>query len=47
MTWPEKEGIPQSTLTILRENTGLKPGERLLIVTDTPRPEDWQSRPAW
>ena len=45
MTWLEIENITQSTLTILRENMGLKAGERLLIVTDTPCPQDWQTMP--
>lgn len=43
MSWPQKEAITQGVVDMLRVNMGLKPGERLLIVTDVPMTGDWQS----
>jgi aminopeptidase len=43
MSWPRKEAINQGVIDMLHVNMGLKPGESLLVVTDTPRAEDWQS----
>jgi leucyl aminopeptidase (aminopeptidase T) len=43
MSWPQKEAIAQGVVDMLRVNMGLKPGETLLVVTDTPRPIDWQN----
>jgi aminopeptidase len=43
MSWPQKEAIAQGVVDMLRVNMGLKPGETLLVVTDTPRPVDWQN----
>ena len=41
MSWPQKEAITQGVMDMLRVNMGLKSGETLLVVTDTPRTEDW------
>ena len=35
-------GIIQAVTNLLRVNMGLQPGERLLVVTDVPRRQDWQ-----
>jgi leucyl aminopeptidase (aminopeptidase T) len=43
MSWPQKEAITQGVMDMLRVNMGLKSGEVLLVVTDTPRPEDWHN----
>ena len=43
MSWPRKEAITQGVMDMLRVNMGLKPGERLLVVTDVPRTQDWQT----
>lgn len=43
MSWPEKETIAQGVVDMLRVNMGLNPGERLLVVTDVPRTQDWQT----
>lgn len=43
MSWPKKEAIARGVADMLRVNMGLKPGERLLVVTDLPRAEDWQA----
>ncbi len=42
MTWPVRDAIADSVARMLEVNMGLKPQERLLVVTDLPRPEDWQ-----
>jgi len=42
MSWLSREAITQGVLNMLRVNMGLRPGERLLVVTDIPRPRDWQ-----
>lgn len=41
MNWPEKEIIAPAVVNLLRANMGLKAGERLLVMSDTPRPRDW------
>lgn len=41
MSWPEKEFIVPGVINMLRANMGLKAGERLLVVSDIPRPKDW------
>jgi len=43
MSWPNKEAITQGVVDMLRVNMGLKSGEALLVVTDVPRPVDWQN----
>jgi aminopeptidase len=43
MSWPQKEAITQGVVDMLRVNMGLKSGETLLVVTDVPRPVDWQN----
>ncbi|MCL6431448.1 MAG: aminopeptidase [Anaerolineae bacterium] len=43
MTWPVREAIADSVVRMLQVNMGLRPHERLLVVTDLPRPEDWQT----
>lgn len=42
MSWPDKDTINQSVVEMLKVNMKLKAGETLLIVSDYPRPEDWQ-----
>ncbi len=43
MSWPQKEAITQGVVDMLRVNMGLRPGERLLVVTDVPRITDWRT----
>jgi leucyl aminopeptidase (aminopeptidase T) len=43
MSWSQKEAITQGVMDMLRVNMGLKSGEALLVVTDAPRPVDWQN----
>jgi leucyl aminopeptidase (aminopeptidase T) len=43
MSWPQKEAITQGVLEMLRVNMELKPGETLLVATDVPRTQDWQT----
>ena len=43
MSWPQKEAITQGVLEMLRVNMELKPGETLLVATDVPRAQDWQT----
>lgn len=43
MSWPQKEAVTQGVMAMLRVNMGLKSGERLLVVTDAPRTQDWQT----
>ncbi len=43
MSWPKKEAITQGVMDMLRVNMGLKADERLLVVTDVPRIQDWQA----
>ncbi len=45
MAWPNPEAIAAGVVAMLRVNMGLKDRERLLVVTDLPRPQDWQSMP--
>ncbi len=45
MAWPNRDAIAESVAQMLRVNMGLKPPERLLVVTDLPRMEDWQNMP--
>ncbi|HIP97227.1 MAG TPA: hypothetical protein EYH32_08455 [Anaerolineae bacterium] len=42
MSWPSKDTITHGVINMLQVNMGLKPGERLLVVTDVPRAQDWQ-----
>jgi len=41
MSWPDKDTITQSVVDMLNTNMKLKAGEKLLVVSDYPRPEDW------
>ena len=43
MSWPHKDTIAQGVADMLRVNMGLKPGERLLVMGDVPRIQDWQA----
>jgi leucyl aminopeptidase (aminopeptidase T) len=45
MTWADEEKITPGVRTMLEVNMGWQPGERLLVVTDVPRPEDWAGMP--
>ncbi len=45
--WPNKETIQGGVIKMLRVNMGLAAGERLLVLTDLPRPEDWQTKPVF
>lgn len=42
MAWVDPEAIVQGTLAMLRVNMGVKAGERVLVLTDVPTPEQWQ-----
>ena len=42
MTWPRKEDITQGVLDMLRVNMNWKETEKLVIVSDLPRLEDWR-----
>ncbi len=46
MGWPNRDAVAPGIVAMLHTNMGLKAGERLLVVTDLPRPEDWQEKPA-
>lgn len=43
MSWPEREAIEKGVVDMLRVNLGMKPGDKLLVVSDFPRAQDWQS----
>jgi len=43
MSWPDKNTITQSVVDMLNVNMKLKAGEKLLVVSDYPRPEDWHN----
>lgn len=45
MNWADEENITAGVRTMLEVNMGWQPGERLLVVTDIPRPEDWATDP--
>ncbi len=45
MAWIDEENITAGVRTMLEVNMGWRPGERLLVVTDVPRPEDWAGMP--
>ena len=45
MPWPNQQAITEGVVQMLRVNMGLQDGERLLVATDLPRPEDWAARP--
>ncbi len=45
MAWPNADDIAPGVEAMLRVNMGIKDRERLLVVTDLPRPEDWQGMP--
>lgn len=44
MSWPKRDVISDAVTEMLRVNMGLQPGEQLLVVTDLPRDQDWQSK---
>ncbi len=41
MSWIDRDMIRGGVWSMLRTNMGLRPGERLLVLTDRPRPEQW------
>jgi leucyl aminopeptidase (aminopeptidase T) len=43
MSWPEREAITRGVVNMVQVNMGLKLGERLLVVTDVPRVQDWRA----
>ena len=43
MNWPHRDTIAQGVADMLRVNMGLKSGERLLVMADVPRIQDWQA----
>lgn len=45
MTWADIERITPGVQMMLEVNMGWRPGERLLVVTDVPRPENWADLP--
>ena len=48
MTWPDTDQIRSGVLNMLSVNMGLKPGERLLVMSDPPRLHEWVGREdAW
>lgn len=44
MIWASREVIAKSVLDMLRINMGYKQGEMLLVVSDVPRLEEWNSK---
>lgn len=44
MPWPQPDAIADGVIQMLQANMGLQPGERLLVVTDRPRDEDWEKK---
>ena len=44
MGWPERKLIEEGVLSMLRVNMGLKPGEKLLVVTDPPSLSHWEEK---
>jgi hypothetical protein len=48
MSWPERQAITQGIVSLLRENMGLKDGEKLVVATDVPQTDEWQMEsPEW
>jgi len=45
VSWPERKELEQGIVDMLSVNMGLAAGERLLVVTDLPRAQDWQTMP--
>lgn len=43
MSWASIDNIIVGVINLLRVNMELKPGENLLVMTDIPRPIDWES----
>ena len=43
MSWASIEDITAGVINILQANMELKPGEKLLVMTDIPRQIDWES----
>jgi len=41
MSWPIKEEIAQGVIDMLQVNMNFKESEKLLVVSDVPRLEDW------
>ncbi|MDI6772116.1 MAG: helix-turn-helix domain-containing protein, partial [bacterium] len=41
MVWIDRTAITPGVLSMLRVNMGLRQGERVLVVTDVPTPEQW------
>jgi leucyl aminopeptidase (aminopeptidase T) len=44
MSWTSREMISKSVLDMLRVNMGFKQGEKLLVISDVPRLEEWNSK---
>lgn len=44
MSWPKIEELTHSVVSMLQVNMGLQPAEKLLVVSDLPRDQDWQVR---
>jgi len=42
MTWIDRTAILPGALDMLRVNMGVQPGERILVLTDTPTAEQWE-----
>lgn len=45
MSWPNKETITPGVIDMLRVNMNMQPGDKLLVISDVPRPEDYQKLP--
>ncbi len=45
MSWTDEEKIAAGVRMMLEVNMNWQPGERLLVVTDVPRAEDWANMP--
>lgn len=41
MSWPEKDRIFSGVMNMLQLNMGFREGEKLLVLNDVPRPQDW------
>lgn len=41
MAWIDRDAIVYGTGSMLRVNMGVRPGERVLVLTDLPTPEQW------
>jgi leucyl aminopeptidase (aminopeptidase T) len=46
MAWPEKEKIRQGVLSMLEVNLAVQAGEKVLVLTDPPAPDQWRELPS-